>query len=534
MIQQNIYMGNEGRKKLLNGVKKLANAVSSTLGPGGRNVIYRMGNATYITKDGVTVARHVNPPDVLEKMGADIIRQASEQSAHQAGDGTSTSAILTEAIASEGMKLIETGYNPISIQRGVISAAKTIANYITENIKQECSPEQIHQIALVSTNWDKEIAHLVSEAVEKVGLDGSITINNSRSNESSSQFIAGLRVPRGWMSSYFVNNTTKQECILENPLILLSGIKLTNNQQIMPILQKVFNTKELRGRPLFIIAPDIESEVLQTLVINKIKGIINICAIKCPGYGDGMKREMEDLEITLGGTYFTELLSRDFNSIREEDFATCEKIVCDKRYTTFLKGGGNPQRLKEHIDLLKEERDNCSPGSWEEDVLNKRIAKLAQGVCVLNIGGNSESELNEIKDRVDDAVCACQAALRSGVIPGGGSVLAKIKENKSIKFETGDESFNAGINLMRKVLDIPLKTLLENAGVERPDVIIEKVAKAKGSIGFDIKTQKLVDMLEAGIIDPFSVCRCAIENAAASAGLILTTETFLVDEQSEK
>ena len=308
MIQQNIYMGNEGRKKLLNGVKKLANAVSSTLGPGGRNVIYRMGNATYITKDGVTVARHVNPPDVLEKMGADIIRQASEQSAHQAGDGTSTSAILTEAIASEGMKLIETGYNPISIQRGVISAAKTIANYIKENIKQECSPEQIHQIALVSTNWDKEIAHLVSEAVEKVGLDGSITINDSRSNESSSQFIAGLRVPRGWMSSYFVNNTTKQECILENPLILLSGIKLTNNQQIMPILQKVFNTKELRGRPLFIIAPDIESEVLQTLVINKIKGIINICAIKCPGYGDGMKREMEDLEITLGGTYFTELL----------------------------------------------------------------------------------------------------------------------------------------------------------------------------------------------------------------------------------
>ena len=528
MIQQNIYMGNEGRKKLLNGVKKLANAVSSTLGPGGRNVIYRMGNATYITKDGVTVARHVNPPDVLEKMGADIIRQASEQSAHQAGDGTSTSAILTEAIASEGMKLIETGYNPISIQRGVISAAKTIANYIKENIKQECSPEQIHQIALVSTNWDKEIAHLVSEAVEKVGLDGSITINDSRSNESSSQFIAGLRVPRGWMSSYFVNNTTKQECILENPLILLSGIKLTNNQQIMPILQKVFNTKELRGRPLFIIAPDIESEVLQTL------GIINICAIKCPGYGDGMKREMEDLEITLGGTYFTELLSRDFNSIREEDFATCEKIVCDKRYTTFLKGGGNPQRLKEHIDLLKEERDNCSPGTWEEDVLNKRIAKLAQGVCVLNIGGNSESELNEIKDRVDDAVCACQAALRSGIIPGGGSVLAKIKENKSIKFETGDESFNAGINLMRKVLDIPLKTLLENAGVERPDVIIEKVAKAKGSIGFDIKTQKLVDMLEAGIIDPFSVCRCAIENAAASAGLILTTETFLVDEQSEK
>lgn len=531
MSEQKIEFGENGRKKLLTGVKTLSQAVKSTLGPGGRNCVFNVDGATHVTKDGVTVAKQIKPSDPFERMGANLIRQASERTAHLAGDGTTSSVVLAEAIVSEGCTMLASGLNAISLQRGIMSAAKTVSNYIKENIAQDCTPERIKHVALVSTNWDEEIANLISEAVVKVGPNGSVTVNDSRSAESSVRYIDGLQVPRGYMSPYFVNNPAKQECVFENPLILLSGQKITNNVQLKPILEKSYNIGK-GTRPLLIIAPDIEQEALTTLVVNKLKGIFNVCAIKCPGFGDRMKEQMEDLEALLGGTYFTDILSREFISLVEPDYGSCDKVIITRDNTTFIHGHGEQERLTNRINFIKGLLEN-NPESWQARLYTERIAKLAEGVAVIDIGAATEAELKERRDRVDDAICSTRAAIEEGIVPGGGVTLAKLK-NKKLNYETGDHSFNIGVEIVKKALTVPLRQLLSNAGIENPDVIIEKVVKKPANIGFDIKTEKFVDMFEAGIIDPMKVTRSALENAASVAGLILTTECLVTPDNTEE
>lgn len=530
MSEQKIEFNESGRKKLLKGVKTLAKAVKSTLGPGGRNCIFHINGSTQVTKDGVTVAKQIRPIDIFERMGADIIREASEKTAHTSGDGTTSSTILAEAIIEEGCTMLASGLNAISLQRGIMSAAKTITNYINENISQACTSERIKNVALVSTNWDQEIADLISEAVIKVGPNGSVTVNDSHSAESFVKYIDGLQIERGYLSPYFVNNVAKQECILENPLIILSAKKITNNVQLRPILETSYNVGK-GSRPLLIIAPDIEQEALTTLVVNKIKGIFNVCAIKCPGFGDRMKDQMGDLEALLGGTYFTDIISRDFTSLEANDFASCDKVIITRDNTTFIHGHGSADILKNRVNYLKELYE-VNPESWEAKLYKERIAKLSEGVAIINVGALTEVELRERQDRVDDAICSTRAALEEGIVPGGGATLAKIK-NKKLIYEKGDHSFNTGVNIVRKALTVPLKQLLLNAGIENPDIIIDKVAKKPLNIGFDIKTEKFVDMYKSGIIDPTKVTRSALENAASVAGLILTTECLVTQEQTE-
>jgi chaperonin GroEL len=531
MNEQQIEFGESGRKKLLKGVQTLSNAVKSTLGPGGRNCVFNLGAGTIVTKDGVTVAKQIRPNDPFEAMGADIIRQASERTAHIAGDGTSTSTLLAEAIATEGCKMLASGLNAISLQRGIMSAAKTIANYIKENIAEPCTTDKVKQVALVSTNWDEEISDLISEAVTKVGLNGSVTVNDSRTAESSVRYIDGLQIERGYMSPYFINNQAKQECIFENPLILLSGQKITNNVQLKPILEKSYNIGK-GARPLLIIAPDIEQEALTTLVVNKLKGIFNVCAIKCPGFGDRMKEQMEDLEALLGGTYFTDILSREFISLVEPDYGSCDKVVITRDNTTFIHGHGSQEKLNNRINFLKTLLEG-KPESWQARLYTERIAKLAEGVAVIDIGAATEVELRERRDRVDDAICATRAALEEGIVPGGGSVLAKVK-NLDLNYETGDHSFNVGVDIVRKALTVPLKQLLINAGSECPDVIIQKVASSPINEGYDIKKEEFCDLMKSGIIDPMKVIRSVLENASSVAGLILTSECLVTEEKQDE
>lgn len=530
MSKQVIKFGKEGREKVLNGVRMLAKAVKSTLGPGGRNAIFMDGQKTTITKDGVTVAKHVKPTDPLELMGANIIREASEQTAFLAGDGTSTSALLAEAITEEGYKRLTAGFNPISLQRGILSAARTITTYIKEHVAQPCTTEQVKHIALVSTNWDNEIASLISEAVTHVGKDGSVSVSESRSAESYNVYTDGLEIERGYNSPYFINNEAKSECVFDNPLIFMSGLKITNNLMLKPIFDNYM--KVSRGQqPLLIIAPDVENEAISTLVINKVNGIVNVCSIKCPGFGDRMKDQMYDLEALLGGTYFTDILNRDFTTITKEDFGTCDRVTINRDKTIFVNGGGSEEAITNRINHIKELLDN-DPEGWRAREFKERIAKLSGGVAVVYVGAQTEAELKERQDRVDDAICATRAAIATGVLPGGGATLAKIS-GKKLKYETGDEAFNAGVEIVKKVLTRPIKQLLENAGIEDKDIIINKLIKKPINIGYDIRNKEFVDMYKSGIIDPVRVTCSALENAASVAGLILTTKCFIFDEKED-
>lgn len=519
--------GSEGQKKLINGVKLLAKAVTSTLGPGGKNCVYNRGSGVQVTKDGVTVAKQVKSNDPLEQMGIDIIRQATERTAHGAGDGTTTSSLLAEALVVEGQKMVAAGYNRTSIQRGILSATKTIIDHIKQNYVHECTPKMIEHIALVSTNWDEEIASIIAEAVNKLGLDGAITVDASGRAESSVTYIDGMQVPRGYLSPYFITNPAKQECVLDNPFICLLSEKLTNNSQLKPILEKAFKLGNGQ-RPLLIVAPDVEQEALRTLVINKLRGVLNVCAIKCPGYGDRMKDYMYDLEALCGGTYFTQLTDRSIDNIDASDFAGADRVIITRDDTTFISGHGTEEAIKNRLNGIKDLLEN-DKDSWKAREYKERIARLSNGVAIINVGAATEVELHERQDRVDDAVCATRAALEEGVVIGGGATLAKISKT-NIKFESGDASFNAGVSIVKEVLTAPLRQLIINAGIKYGDMIIDKVSKKKNNIGFDIKNLKFVDMLDAGIIDPAKVTCSALENAASVAGLILTTECLISED----
>ena len=530
-MNQIINFDKTGRDKLLTGVKTLAKVVKSTLGPGGRNCIFNVGAGTFVTKDGVSCSLKVRPNDPIEAMGADLIREAAKKTAHIAGDGTTTSTILTEAIAEEGAKMLASGLNAVSLQRGIMSAAKTVCEYIRTNLKQDCTSEKLKQVALVSTNWDEEIAELISSALVTVGPNGSVTVSDSHTSESTVQYMDGLQIERGYMSHYFVNDQAKTRVVFERPLILLSEKKITNNAVLKPILASAYQYGN-GERPLLIIAPDVEQEALTTLVVNKLKGIMNVCAIKCPGFGERQKDQMGDLEAALGGTYFSNIISRGFETLRREDFASCERVVIDRDTTTFISGAGSEERIKNRIAHLNDILAT-NPESWQARLLKERIAKLAGGVAVVYVGAATEAELHERQDRVDDAICATRAALEGGIVPGGGATLAKLSKAK-LDFESGDYSFNVGVDIVRKSLTTPLRQLLINAGKDGSDTIIDKVVKKPANIGYNIKTGKFVDMLEDGVIDPVNVTCSALENAASIAGLILTTDCVICNTGIEE
>ena len=530
-MSQIINFDKNGRDKLLLGVKTLAKVVKSTLGPGGRNCIFNVGAGTFVTKDGVSCALKVHPEDPIEAMGADLIREASKKTAHIAGDGTTTSTLLTEAIAEEGCKMLASGLNAVSLQRGIMSAAKTICNYIRENVKQPCTDEKLKHVALVSTNWDTEIADLISSALITVGPNGSVTVGDSHTSESTVQYMDGLQIDRGFMSHYFVNDQVKTRVVFERPLILLSEKKITNNAMLKPILSAAYQYGK-GERPLLIIAPDVEQEALTTLVINKLKGIMNVCAIKCPGFGERQKDQMGDLEAALGGTYFSNIISRGFETLKLEDFASCERVVIDRDTTTFIAGAGSEENIKNRITHLTDILNN-NPESWQARLLKERIAKLSGGVAVVYVGASTEAEMHERQDRVDDAICATRAALEGGIIPGGGATLAKLSKAK-LNYETGDYSFNIGVEIVRKSLTAPLRQLLVNAGIDSADMIINKVIKKPIDIGFNIKTGKFANLIVDGVIDPVNVTCAALENAASIAGLILTTDCVICGTNIEE
>lgn len=540
MSKNTISFGDSGRQKLLNGVQKLAGAVKSTLGPGGRNCVYNDGTETKVTKDGVTVAKHVKSDNAIEQMGINLVRQAAERTAHVAGDGTTTSSVLAEEIITRGMSLVASGHNAISIQRGIMSAANTVAEYIKNNIAVPCEDEHVKQIALVSTNWDTEIASLIAEATLRVGKDGSITVNDSASSESSVSYVDGLQIERGYYSPYFINNPDKQECVFENPLILLSGKKICNNSQLKPILEFCYTYGKNGSRPILFIAPDIEQEAMITLVANKVNGILNLCAIKCPGFGDRMKDQMYDLEALLGGTYFDTTLGRDMATFpldskgENHDFGSCDKVIINRDTTTFIRGHGDQKKLENRINELKRLLEN-DPNGWQARIWKERIAKLSDGIALINVGATTEAELRERQDRVDDAVCATKAAFEAGIVPGGGVALASITKRSNIKFQSGDKSFNEGVKIIKDILTMPFQTILENAGVTTTSEITRKIVNKNKSpksamVGYDVKADKYVDMIKAGIIDPAKVTMSAILNAASVAGLIITTECIISEE----
>lgn len=530
MNKQITVFGKEGKDQLVRGVELLAKAVKSTLGPGGKNCVFNRGNGVNVTKDGVTVAKQIRSNNPIEQMGIDLVRQASEKTAGQAGDGTTTSSVLAEAIVKEGMTMLASGLNATSLQRGILSAANTISEYIKNNLTKPCDSDAIRNIALVSTNWDEEIANLISEVTIKLGLDGAVTVDSSGSTKSFVKYIDGMQIQRGYLSPYFITNQAKQEVVLEKPLICMLSEKLTNNIQLKPILECAYNYGKGQ-RSLLVIAPDIEQEALRTLVVNKLNGVLNICAIKCPGFGDRMKDYMGDLEALCGGTYFTNLLNKTSKDIIGTDFGTAERVIITRDDTTIINGGGKEDAIKNRINFIKELIEK-NKDSWQAREWKERIAKLSQGVGIINVGAATEAELRERQDRVDDAICATRAAYEEGIVIGGGATLAKLS-NRKINFEEGDHSFMTGIEIVKKALTKPLMQLLENAGIERPDIIIDKVVKRPNNYGYDVKNRKFVDMLEAGIIDPAKVTCSALMNAASVAGLILTTEC-LISEDARK
>ena len=518
----------EARDLLKNGVDKLANAVKVTLGPKGRNVVIeKKFGAPQITKDGVTVAKEVELEDHFENTGAQLVKSVASKTGDDAGDGTTTATILTQAIVNEGLKNVTAGANPMDLKRGIDKAVKVVVDYIRESAEQvDDNYDKIEQVAAVSANNDPEIGKLLADAMRKVSKDGVITIEESKSRETSIGIVEGMQFDRGYLSGYFVTDTDKMEAVMENPYILIYDKKISNLKDFLPILQPAAES----GRPLLVIAEDVDSEALTTLVVNRLRGGLKICAVKAPGFGDRRKAMLEDIAVLTGGLVISEEKGLKLEQATLEMMGTCDKVVVSKDNTTIVNGAGEKQNIADRVAQIKNEIANTT-SSYDKEKLQERLAKLSGGVAVLYVGANSEVEMKEKKDRVDDALCATRAALEEGVVAGGSTTYIRALDAlKGLKGDNADEQ--TGINIVERAIEEPLRQIVINAGGEGA-VVVQKVRDGKGDYGYNARTDAFEDMRKAGIIDPAKVARVALENAASIAGMFLTTECLIVEKPSD-
>ena len=518
----------EARDGLKRGVDALANAVKVTLGPKGRNVIISksFGGPT-VTKDGVSVAKEIELADTLENMGAQMVKEVASKTNDLAGDGTTTATVLAQAIVKEGLKNVAAGANPMDLKRGIDKAVEAIVNDLSNQTKEVgTSIEKIKQVASISANNDEAIGELIATAFGKVGKEGVITVEEAKGTDTYVDVVEGMQFDRGYLSAYFVTNSEKMEAELERPYILLYDKKVSSMKDLLPVLEPVAQS----GKPLLIIAEDVDGEALATLVVNKLRGALKIAAVKAPGFGDRRKALLEDIAILTGGTVIAEERGYTLENATLDMLGTCEKVTIDKDNTTIVNGAGEADMIKNRVNQIKAQIDSTT-SDYDKEKLQERLAKLAGGVAVLYVGAASEVEMKEKKDRVDDALHATRAAVEEGIVAGGGVALLRAKATlASIKAENADEA--TGIQIVSRAVEAPLRTIVENAGLEG-SVVVAKVSEGKDNFGYNAKTDEYVDMLAAGIIDPKKVTRVALENAASVAGMILTTECALVDIKEE-
>ena len=526
MAAKQLQFDESARHALLRGIEKLAKAVKATLGPSGRNVILdkKFGSPT-ITKDGVTVAKEIELEDPYENMGAQLVREVASKTSDVAGDGTTTATVLAEAIFKEGLKNVTAGANPTSLQRGINKAVEALVAEIARISKKVKDRTEIAQVATVSANWDTTIGEIIADAMDKVGKDGTITVEEAKSIETSLDVVEGMQFDKGSLSPYFVTNAESMETILENPYILIFEKKISNLKDLLPLLEKIVKT----SKPLLIIAEDVEGEALATLVVNKLRGTFQVAAVKAPGFGDRRKAMMEDIAVLTGGRCITEDLGIKLESIGLEDLGRTKRVTIDKETTTIVEGGGKQADIQARVAQIRRQIEETT-SDYDKEKLQERLAKLAGGVAVINVGASTETEMKEKKARVEDALHATRAAVEEGIVPGGGVALIRAqKVLDNLKLE-GAEMI--GLQSVRRAIEAPLRTLADNAGQEGA-LIVSEVKKRKGNEGYNVATGVYEDLIKAGVVDPAKVTRSALQHAASISGLLLTTEA-IITEKPEK
>jgi chaperonin GroEL len=523
MAAKQLLFDEAARQAILRGVAKLSKAVVATLGPKGRNVVIdkKYGSPT-VTKDGVTVAKEIELEDAYENMGAQMVREVASKTSDTAGDGTTTATVLAEAIYREGLKFVTSGANPIGIQRGINKAVEAAVGQLDKITKKVKDKDEIRQVAAVSANWDFEIADKIAEAMDKVGKDGTITVEEAKSIETTLEVVEGMQFDKGYLSPYFVTNAETMEAKQEDPYILIYEKKISNLKDMLPLLEKAARA----GKPLLIIAEEVEGEALATLVVNKLRGTLNVCAVKAPGFGDRRKAMLEDIAVLTGGKFISEDLGIKLESIELADLGRAKSVVIDKENTTIVEGNGKSSDIQGRVNLLRRQIEETT-SDYDREKLQERLAKLAGGVAVINVGAATESEMKEKKMRVEDALHATRAAVEEGIVAGGGVALLRCQAAiEAVKAANEDETI--GVGIVKRAVESPLRALAANAGVEG-SVIVEAVKKAKGNEGYNVATGEYEDLVKAGIVDPKKVTRSALQNAASIAGLLLTTECLITD-----
>ena len=526
-MAKQLFFDTNARDQLKKGVDALADAVKVTLGPKGRNVIIdKKFGAPTITKDGVSVAKEIELKEPIENMGAQLVKEVASKTADNAGDGTTTATVLAQAIFAVGIKNVAAGANPMDLKRGIDKAVAAVVNQLKENSKQISTSKEIAQVATVSANNDEEIGNMIANAMDKVGKDGVITVEEAKGTETEVKTVEGMQFDRGYLSPYFVTNTEKMEAELDHPFVLIYDKKISSMKELLPVLEPVAQS----GKPLVIISEDVDGEALATLVVNKIRGALKVAAVKAPGFGDRRKAMLEDIAILTGGTVISEERGFKLENATPDMLGRAEKINIDKDNTTIVNGAGDAAAIKGRIAEIKAQIEKTT-SDYDREKLQERLAKLSGGVAILYIGAATEVEMKEKKDRVDDALHATRAAVQEGVVVGGGVALVRAASALDTLKGSNDDQ-DTGINIIRTAIEAPLRTIVSNAGGE-PSVVINKIRENKGNYGYNARTDEYMDLFEAGVIDPTKVSRVALENAASIAGMLLTTECVLSEKKEE-
>jgi len=521
-MAKQLKFNEEARRAILRGVEQLSAAVKVTLGPKGRNVVLdkKFGSPT-ITKDGVTVAKEVDLEDPYENMGAQMVKEVAEKTSDLAGDGTTTATVLTEAIYREGLKNVTAGADPMALKRGIEKAVEKVIEELKKLSKPIKEKKEVEQVATIAANCDTFIGNLIAEAMDKVGKDGVITVEEAKSMATTLEVVEGMQFDQGYLSPYFVTDAERMECVLEESYILIYEKKISNIKELLPLLEGIAKT----GKPLVLIAEEVEGEALATLVVNKIRGTFTCCAVKAPGYGDRRKTMLEDISIITGGKAITEDLGIKLENIKLEDLGRAKRVKIDKENTTIVEGAGKTQAINARVAQIRKQIED-SDSDYDKEKLQERLAKLAGGVAVINVGAATETEMKEKKARVEDALHATRAAVEEGIVPGGGVALIRtIPVLDKMKLE-GDEKI--GVDIVKRALEEPIRQLVYNAGLEG-SVVVQRIKAEKTNVGYDVNQDDYVDMISAGVIDPTKVTRMALQNAASIAALLLTTEVLITD-----
>ena len=531
MPAKQLLFDEAARKKILKGVEQLARAVKVTLGPKGRNVLIdkKFGSPT-VTKDGVTVAKEIELKDPYENMGAQMVREVASKTSDNAGDGTTTATVLAEAIYREGLKSVAAGANPIYIKRGIDRAVEAAVADFKKNSKKVSGREDILQVATVSANWDTEIGNRIADAMDKVGKDGTITVEEAKSIETTLEVVEGMQFDKGYLSPYFVTNAEAMEAILEDAHVLIHEKKISNLTELLPLLQVVAKS----GKPLLVIAEEVEGEALAALVVNKLRGTLNVCAVKAPGFGDRRKAMLEDIAVLTGGRCLTEDLGIKLENITIADLGRAKRITVDKENTTIVEGGGKSADIQGRVKQIRRQIEETT-SDYDREKLQERLAKLAGGVAVINVGASTEPEMKEKKARVEDALHATRAAVEEGISPGGGVALLRAAQAiEDSAHGTKDADEKIGVAIVRRAIEAPLRQLCENAGIDSSLVVQEVLRKSKGPYGYNVATGEYEDLFKAGVVDPTKVTRVALQNAASVAALLLTTECMITEVPESK